>query len=357
MSLAWPDELPDWVVPPPDVALANWRGRIARVTKEETAYLVGLPYVRALAVIGSVGRDDPWPLSDVDMLVVADPVDGQHPCTAVRCEEQRRNERLHRAGIPNDVEASIWTITREEIRTAMTGDAGVLLGKVGRRQWYWMAFVAKACGGTVVTDRERQLARFIERCNQVLASRDFRRRLCLQDAADLEHRKADARRLLEAEEWPMASFRLMRMAHEIASPFYFCWGSIPQSISRCVSRFLSAAQRAGQGDIGGWFLDAARLRPEHVEMRFDGLPDAATTERDRLLAIRNGSGESVDELEVTRDMLHVRFWCDVGRSPDLTGPFPKWTGVADGPGEVEAQYHAMQQLLQSLREEGRGSAR
>ena len=37
MSLDWPEDLPDWVVPPPDIALRNWRERVARVCEEECA--------------------------------------------------------------------------------------------------------------------------------------------------------------------------------------------------------------------------------------------------------------------------------------------------------------------------------
>ena len=348
MSLDWPQELPDWVVPPSDIALKNWRERVARVCEEECAYFARLPYVKGLAVIGSVGRGDPWPLSDIDMLVVADRVEGKHPNAAVRQEERKRNDRLHAAGIPNDVEASIWTVTPEEIEPALNGDVELLLGKVGELPWAWHGFLTKAHGGKVVVDADGQVGRFIERCGHVLFSNRFLGLTRRQALDDMARRQAEASELMAGGRWSAASLCLMRMAHEIATSLLLCWGHVPQSLSRSVSRFLAAAGRARRADIAEWFLDAVRLRPEQTTDRFHGLPPAATVERDRLLAIRAGSGENVDELAVTRDMLHVRFWVDVGRSSQLDGPFPKWTGVVDGPDDVAAQYSAVQGLLQSL---------
>ena len=344
MALDWPEELPDWMVPPPDVALKNWRDRVARVCEAECAYFAGLPYVKGLAAIGSVGRGDPWPLSDIDMLVVAEQVEGQHPSGAVRVEEQKRNDRLHAAGIPNDVEASIWTITPEEVEPALAGDVSPMLGNVGELPWGWPGFLVKAHGGTVITDSAGRLARFVERCDQILFRSEFLGLQRQQIIEKMEKRLADVRDLMARERWPTASLSLMRMAHEITTPLYLSWGRVPQSISRCVSRFLSACREVGQ-----WFLDAERLRPEQVQARFDGLPPAATTERNRLLAIRRGSGEDMDELAVTRDLLHVRFWVDVARSSPAGGSFPRWTGVTGTPGEVEVQSHAVQCLLRTLR--------
>jgi len=348
MSLDWPEELPEWVVPPPDIALRNWRVRVARVCEEECAYFARLPYVKGLAVIGSVGRGDPWPLSDIDMLAVAERIEGEHPNAAVRSEEQKRNDRLHAAGIPNDVEASIWTVTPEEIEPALNGDVELFLGKVGELPWAWHGFLMKAHGGKVVVDAAGQVARFIERCGHVLFSNHFLGLARRQTLDDMARRQAEANEQMADGRWSAASFGLMRMAHEIATFLLLCWGHVPQSLSRSVSRFLAAAERAQRSDIADWFLDAVRLGPEQTTDRFDGLPRAATMERDRLLAIRAGSGENVGELAATRDMLHVRFWVDVGRSPQLDGPFPKWTGVADRPDDVAAQYSAVRGLLQSL---------
>ena len=348
MSLDWPQELPDWVVPPPDIALRNWRERVARVCEEECAYFARLPYVRGLAVIGSVGRGDPWPLSDIDMLVVAERVEGEHPNAAVRREEQKRNDRLHAAGIPNDVEASIWTVTPEEIEPALSGDVLVFLGKVGDLPWSWQAFLTKAHGGQAVVDAAGQLGRFIERCGHVLFSSRLLGITRRQTIDDMEARQAEVCELMAGGHWSAASLGLMRMAHEISTFLLLCWGRVPQSISRSASRFLSAAKRAQRTDVARWLLDAVRLRPEQTMERFIGLPRAATVERNRLLAIRVGSGEDVDELAVTRDLLHVRFWVDVCRSSQLGGPFPKWTGVAEAPEDVGAQYQAVNCLLQAL---------
>ena len=47
------------------MVVANWRERVAQTETAAIAHLGELPYVTGLAVIGSVGRGDPWRAGDV----------------------------------------------------------------------------------------------------------------------------------------------------------------------------------------------------------------------------------------------------------------------------------------------------
>ena len=89
----WSQLLASWITA--EQTLDGWQQRIANVERQECAYIASLPYVKGVAVIGSVGRGTPWPLSDVDLLVVAECHEGRDPQPLIRVEEKQRNVRLH----------------------------------------------------------------------------------------------------------------------------------------------------------------------------------------------------------------------------------------------------------------------
>ena len=104
----WDEFRPSWATA--QLTLNDWRGRIERVAEQEGEYFRGIPFIRGLAVIGSVGRSDPWPCSDIDLLtVVSDPGDSDIG-PLVEAEERKHNAALYAARIPNTVELIHWIL-------------------------------------------------------------------------------------------------------------------------------------------------------------------------------------------------------------------------------------------------------
>jgi len=132
---------------------------------------------------------------------------------------------------------------------------------------------------------------------------------------------------------------------------YGAWRRLPQSISRGVTRLLAAASAEGDIDLGRLFLQATRLNEYDVRRRFAAVPRSGRKERDVWLAIRQASGENIDELAATRDLLHISSYLAIRN--EAHGPYPEWTGVTDDLTGFHNQLVATQRLLERLRSEMR----
>lgn len=344
MTVEWPHLLESWITP--ELALDNWCRRIARVEAEEAAYFGSLPYVRGLAVIGSAGRGTAWPLSDLDLLVVADFWRGEDPEWPIRREEKERIGRLHVAGIPNDLEAGNWVLTSDDVRAAVDGDDDTFFGMLDHP--HWLGIAIKAEGARVAHDFDGYVGRFVERCNEALWTDRFVKLWLRLAGDDAEERVEGARRCLRAGDPAGASLALILAAHVMTGGMYGAWRRLPESISRGVTRFLAAAEEMGDAAVGEQFLCAARLSGDEAGERLAAAPPAGQRERDVWLAIRRGNGEILDELGATRDLLHTTLWVAAMLERSLSAPYPLWTGATSDERIVRRQLDAAQQMLARL---------
>ena len=346
MTIEWPDQ--EWTELTATAILDGWRGRIARVEVEESEYLAQLPYVKGLAVIGSVGRGSPWPLSDIDLLAVADEWQDRDPEELIRQGEHRRNDRLHRQGIPNVIEPSEWVVLGRELADAASESGEAFLSRLEHP--HWLGIVIKAEGGRAVYDPDGHVRAFLRRCNDTFYT-DRLVQLWLHKvvtycgkllAAAEEH-------LQDGENMP-ASLDILRTTYQqLPAGAYAVWRKVAQSSARSVTRFLTAATEAQERTIQELYLAASRLEERTVWERFDTVPPEGRQMRDLMWEIRRGAGEELDELAVTRDTLNLSLWETViTRSSD--GPRPAWTGATRDRGEVEAQLEAARAFLDWLRE-------
>ena len=347
MAVEWEAMRWDWVTP--ELALREWRERIARVAEEEAAHLASLPYVDGVAVIGSVGRGSAWPLSDVDLLVVARFWEGRDPEYPIREVEEERRLRLQGLKIPNDLEAANWVLLTEDVAAAREEQEEAFLRRLEHP--HWLGIVIKGQDARVLHDTDGHTAAFVERCDGAFGSAGFRELWLGRVVGDAREELASAEAHLARGERGRASAEAMAAAHTMTGGAYAVWGKIPQSLTRSVTRFLAAAEEAGDGVMGERFLAAARLGGEETRRRQAAAPPAGQREREVALAIRRGAGEDVDELGVTRDLLQATFWLQVGMAADRSGPYPEWTGVTEAEEEVGVQLEAARGMLGRLESE------
>ena len=341
--MRWPQILPDWVTP--ELALSEWRERIDLVSAEETAYLSNLPYVKSVALIGSVGRRDPWPCSDIDLLIVADRWQGQDPERFIRAEETKRNEQLHAARILNEVEAGNWVLLTGDVVEAVDAGEDEFFKKLEHP--HWLGIVIKSVGARVVKDFDGQVGRFLDRCDHVFSTDCFTRlwleRVICTTGCELE----TAARLMKEEDWSNASLKILGITYQdLPAGCYAMWRNVPQSSARSVSRFLDTASDVGAQEIGELYLKAARLTARDVWRRFAAVPPSGKRMRDVMWAIRRGAGERIDDLAVTRDVLNLSLYYIKNNN---TCPLPRWTGVANDAATVRAQFKAAKGIHLRLR--------
>lgn len=340
----WPGFLPIPITA--EAALDGWRERIALVEEEETRHFASLPYITAVAVIGTVGRGTPWPCSDVDLLAVVDTPRGRDAEPLVVREETERNAALYRRGVVNPVEVRHWLFGREHIARDVKADEDAFFGTLEHQ--HWLGTVLKAQGGRAVHDPDGLLGRFLDRCNRAFGTERFRRLWLKKMAGYCEEALRAALAHAGACNWAAASREILRVGYQrLPCGAYARWGRLPESSSRAVSHFLRVAEEEQDTETARLCLTAARLEEDTVAERFDSLPLEAKRERDVVLAIRRGWDETTDELSVTRDFVNalLAVALDRDRNDALE---PVWTGVTDDGGQVRRQLAAFQDVLDRL---------
>ena len=342
--MAWANMWWDWITP--ELVLEDWRQRIERVAQEEASYFGGLPYVTGVAVIGTVGRGDPWPLSDVDLLIVTDLPHDRDAQEVIRRVEMERRQRLERARIPVEVEAYLWAAIRSDELAQAAGEChAAFLRRVSH--WYWRGVVIKAQGARVIVDSDGQLTRFVERCNETVYSDGFLAQWVQTDIDGASENLSRCKEAANRGEWEQASVEGLLATGHLVHGHYGVWRRVPQSITRFVTRFEAAADEAAEGRAAQSFMLAARLGDEDVERRFESQPPSHQKERDVVFEIRGRTEEGINVMAVTRDLLHAT--AHIGRKAATSGPDDGWEHIAHNRRTVETQLDALEELLGRLR--------
>jgi predicted nucleotidyltransferase len=342
MPIEWGEPWERWKTP--ERILDDWRRRLARLAEEEVAYFSDLPYVKGTALIGTLARGTAWPLSDVDILTVVDAEAAQDAADLIRAAEQQRNQALSRARIPNEVEARYWVLEADDLVAANRSEDGFF--DLLRRPHRW-GIVFKACGGRPVKDFGGQVRQFIDTCDRTtFGDRFVRFRL----DARISHIRGNldaAEALLKQGDWAAVSARALVAAHDMTTELYLIWRKLAESITRSVTRLVSAARDAGEPAIATQFLTAAGLDQAETRRRFAAAPSWATRQRDVVLAVRRTIGEQVDELGGTRDLLHVSSYLALRHA--RSGPYPAWVSATNTRQAATARLQAAERLLNHLR--------
>jgi len=339
MAIEWGRPWDEWKTP--ELILRDWRARLERLAEQEGECFARLPGVLGVALIGTVPRGTAWPLSDVDILTVVEPERGADVESWVCAEEARINRRLAEGSVPNEIEARYWVRREDSLRSANATEGG-LFEFLARPNQAGIAF--KAPGGRAVADFEGQVCAFIGRCERVVFGRRFVH-LCLDGQIGAETaRLAVASELARAGQGAAANALALLAAHEMTAALHLLWRSLPESLSRAVTRMLGLAA-ANEAWIGEAFLTAAGLTEEETARRFEAAPVWAACERDVLLAVRCGAGEEIGELDVTRDLLHVTSYLAARGGG---GQCPLWLSARNTLADARERLRAARSLVEYL---------
>ncbi|MET1007333.1 MAG: nucleotidyltransferase domain-containing protein, partial [Propionibacteriaceae bacterium] len=147
-----------------DPRLAGWRERATSRTREAVAVIASVPGVAGVIVGGSVARDEHWPLSDIDLIVIAEP----HPASDVAERVDRAayqvSELWGTSGVYTAVDAGRLTFSSAEVRWLAVGDAHATAAELHDHRM--MHGIDKAYGGTVAHDPTGAASSFLDWANR-----------------------------------------------------------------------------------------------------------------------------------------------------------------------------------------------
>ncbi|MGN9906023.1 nucleotidyltransferase domain-containing protein [Phytohabitans sp. LJ34] len=302
----------------------RWRQLIDDRLDEAITVLGQTPGLHGLIVAGSLGRGEPWPMSDIDLLPIYD--DRADPAESAAQLDQRRATLVDwwaASGRAQTLDVGWLAFTTAEIREAVAAGPDHAAARVGDPRWFHG--LDKAYGGRTADpddalgDAFATWIRTVRFDPAVVAARiDTWRRQATDALAEATQAQFED---------PAKATHLLRVsARALRLVLIERWGERLGSMGREWTRFERMAERHGQRPLAARVAVLAAADPATAGRRADLAPAWLRERIDLCYAARTAVGEDVTWAENARDQI-AAFTVHVTRHrPDLDGP---WTETPD----------------------------
>jgi hypothetical protein len=304
------------------VPMERWRALLAERLEEAVTALQAAPGVRGLIIGGSVGRGEPWPMSDIDVL----------PIVAASAEAGPEIERRHAAlvdwwaasGRAQTLDVGWLMFTDEEAEQAVRSSPEHAAAKMTEMRWFHgldKAFGGRGADGPEgLADSFARWATAVRFDPRVVAARVrewTRQSLMARENAFEAAGRGDAAEATVAMRQAARALRLVLIEG---------WGERLGSMGREWTRFERMAERHGAADLAARLADLAGADAGSAA-RARGRTPAWLQERiDLAYQARRAVGEEVTVEENARDQLAAFAVHVTRRRP---APWDEWVGVPD----------------------------
>lgn len=300
----------------------RWRELLDYRATEAIAVLGAVPGVRGLIIGGSMGRGDPWPLSDIDLLPIY-AIDGE-PARQVMQRHAELIDWWAASGRAQTLDVGWLAFTEDEVRQAAQSGPEGAADRMA--DWRWFHGIDKAFGGRAAADPNQLAQTFLDWTNAVrfappvITARVQR----WWDQALTAHRLATVAMTDQGQ----ASAHVREAAGALRMVLIEGWGERLGSMGREWTRFERMAEQHGASALAARIADLCDSSPAAVAHRADLAPVWLKERIDLALAARRLVGEQVTPEQNARDQLLAFATHVVRRRSDLTGP---WVGGASIP--------------------------
>ncbi|MDT0345760.1 hypothetical protein [Streptomyces litchfieldiae] len=302
----------------------RWRELQQERLAEAARVLGGIPGVHGLLLGGSLGRGEPWPMSDIDLLPV---YDGDPAAVAARVEERRAElvDWWAASGRAQTLDIGRLAFIADEAREAVGSGPGWAVRRL-LADPRWFHGLDKAYRGRAVVAADGlagEFAGWIEATRftpAVVAARVGR---WCELAAEACQRARAAR---ESGELAEATYQVREAARALRHVALEGWGERLGSMGREWTRFERMADAHGRRDLADRIARAAGADPESAARREPLAPGWLRERIELYWAARQAVGEKVTPRQNARDQLAAFAVHIARRRPDLAGP---WTGSPD----------------------------
>ncbi len=224
----------------------RWRQLLDERLQEAVRLLAPVPGVAGLIVGGSLGRDEPWPMSDIDLLPV------YRASTTPEAELAQLQAELvdwwAASGRAQTLDMGSIAFTVPEIHAAMAGGPEWIVARMDERRWFHG--VDKAYGGRAVAGSDPLVAEFVAWLTSIRFAPGIvaGRRERWIAAARQEYRRAAA-----ADDPVQATILMRESARSLRMVLLESWGERLGSMGREWTRFERMA------GVHGKEREAARI--------------------------------------------------------------------------------------------------
>jgi len=266
---------------------------------EAISTLSAVPGVRGLVLAGSVGRGEPWPLSDIDML----PISAEGFDTEAEIEQRRASlvDWWAASARAQTLDIGWLRFTDQEVARAIGLGTAETAQLMGDRRWFHG--MDKAYGGRGVSDPDGLAEAFAQWATKrrfeplVVAARVQQWKVQVEDA------RARAIQAIGRNENAAATLALREAARALRLVLLEGWGERLCSMGREWTRFERMASAHGARHIASQLAMLADARPEDAFDRAKSAPAWLQERIDLAYAGRMEIGELVTVEENARDQL------------------------------------------------------
>ena len=308
--------------------LAAWRRMLDRRVDELRERLAAVPGLEGAVLGGSVGRGEPWPLSDIDIL----PIFTSGAETAARAEIEQLIADLQpqwaEAGWYTGIDLGVIAFAADEVDRVLEG-AVPLADLLADPRWYHAldkGYRSRSLNGDT-DDRSSRLARwltdhrFVPDVVRYRIDHAAREDRAARDGA-LAHAERGDLRLATLALWKAIQWRQIGLMES--------WGERDNSLGRFGTRFRRLAADHDCADVADELDRLAGLDDAHLARRMGDAPWWVWQRHERSLAARRAVGEDVSARTDQRDTLRVSAMYAARRS-DAVEP---WLGLASDAADV-----------------------
>lgn len=278
---------------------ARWRALLDERLDEATAALSAILGVRGLVLAGSLGRGEPWPCSDIDMLpIVAADVDVG---AAIEQRQAALVDWWAASTVAQTLDVGWLRFTDREVADVVAMQPMQIADLM--RDWRWFHGLDKAFGGRGVADPDGLAQRFATWATGVrfeplvVAARVQQwRRLALEA-------RAQAGEALVRGEPVAATLAVREAARALRLVLLEGWGERLGSMGREWTRFERIAARHGASEPAAQLARLADADAATALERAQSAPLWLQERIERTFAARQLIGEAVSAAENARDQL------------------------------------------------------
>ncbi len=312
-----------------DSFLADWESILGRRVDQAVRAIAAVPGVYGLVLAGSLGRAEPWPLSDIDLLPIYEDDRAAEAQAAIDGLRRKLLEQWADEGWWTGLDIGSLVFGCAEVESIVRHQERKVLDVLRDDRWYHS--VDKGCRGRAAYDPyglAAALARWLtdQRFSASVVN------LRLQRAqSEIEKGLLDFRVVSENGDVLEATRTLRLLVKWLQTRLLEKWGERDNSFGRVGTRFERIAMTRGESSLMDALHVATDLDDDSVRQRMALAPDWVWERHDRSWRARRHIGEEVTQLQDARDVLRV---CTQYAMRSVSpSPYPSWLAI---PAHVES---------------------